>query len=78
MKSDIISKILKETPLEIRLNVDNEFAFINLITELGFREDKMWEDCEDPMLRKLIMLANELTKRQIKTIERWEKDGKPI
>jgi len=78
MKNSLISKLLKETSLQIRLEVDNEFAFINLITELGFREDKMWEECEDPMLCKLMNLAHELAKRQIKTIKRWEKDGKPI
>jgi len=78
MKSDIISKILKETPLEIRLKVTNEYAFINLITELGFREDKMWADEEGPISEKLFDLAHKLTQEQIETFNRWEQDGKPI
>jgi len=78
MKSDIISKILKETPLEIRLKVTNEYAFINLITELGFREDKMWADEEGSISDKLFDLAHKLTQEQIETFNRWEKDGKPI
>jgi hypothetical protein len=77
MRSPLIKKILKETPLETRLKVSNEMAFIMLITELGFRENKMWNE-NDPkemeLLGKLCKFAEEHTKNQMKTIEEWKKD----
>lgn len=38
----IVEQLLKRIPLHTRLKVSNEFAFMNLITELGYREDKYW------------------------------------
>jgi hypothetical protein len=77
MKSPLIEKILKETPLETRLKVSNEMAFIMLITDLGFRENKMWDE-NDPkemeLLGKICKFAIEHTKNQIETIEEWKKD----
>ena len=77
IKSSRIADILKETPLEIRLSVNNEMAFIELITKLGYRESKPWSDDENDILQKIWELALELTKNQVIEIEQWEKDGKP-
>jgi hypothetical protein len=77
MRSDLITKILKETPLEIRLKVSNEMAFIHLITELGYRENKAWDETDDKdneILNKLMKLAKEHTEHQMKTIEKWKDD----
>jgi len=78
MNLDNFTKILKETPLNIRLNVINEFAFIDLITELGYREEKAWTDEENETLSRLMNLAKKLTLRTLQEIQQWEQDGKPI
>ncbi len=70
-------EILKQTPLQIRLKVSNQMAFISLLTELGFREDKMWTDDENELLSKLCEAANQHTEHQLETIKEWEKDGRP-
>ena len=75
--SDLIKELSKQTPLDIRLNVLNEMMFINLITEMGFREDKMWSEEENDQLSKLCDLARKLTETQLEEIEKWEKDGRP-
>ena len=60
-RSKVIDKLIKETPLEVRLKVDNEMAFITLLSELGLRDDKMWTKDEDEMLSKLIDFAKKHT-----------------
>lgn len=77
MRSKILEQILKEIPLEIRLQTSNEMAFIELLSELGFRENKMWSDDEDEMLQKLINFAKKHTEHQLERIKDWEKDGRP-
>ena len=77
MRSKVIERILKKTPLRTRLKVSTEVAFINLITELGYRENKMWTDDEDETLNKLCDLAKDLVNDHIKKFEQWQKDGKP-
>lgn len=77
MKRDIINEIRKKCPLRNRLRVLNEIAFISLLTELGFREDKMWSDDEDEMLQKLCDFAEKHTLDQLNEIKEWEVDGKP-
>ena len=72
-----IAKILKETPLKTRLEVSNQMAFISLLTELGFREDKYWTDDEDELLKKLCQSAKKHTKHQLQQIEKWKQDGEP-
>ena len=67
----------KDIPLETRLKVNNEAAFINLIVELGYRESKMWTPDEDELFGKLLGLANKLTQWQLEAIEEWKKDGEP-
>ena len=52
-----LTDILADIPLRTRLIVSNQIAFINLITELGYREDKPWGDDENEMLQKLCELA---------------------
>ena len=64
-----IAKILKDIPLKTRLKVLNEMAFIDLISELGYREDKMWTDEEDELLSKLCKLAMKHTENILEEIE---------
>ena len=76
----MINKILKETPLETRLKVSNEMAFIMLITKLGYRESKMWDENDEKdneILKILLSFATEHTKNQMRDIKEWEEDGKP-
>ena len=63
-----IKELMKDIPLETKLKVSNEMAFINLIVELGYREDKTWTDEEDELLSKLMSLAGEHTESQLKII----------
>ena len=76
MESDIVNKVIKETPLKTRLRVSTEMAFINLLNKLGFREDKMWTDDEDEMLEIICSLAEDLADDHIKEFEEWQKDNK--
>lgn len=69
MRSAIVDRIMRRTPLETKLKVSNEMAFITLITELGYREDKMWTPEEDELMAKLCKLANEHTQNQLRSIE---------
>ena len=75
--SKAFNKLVKEIPLKTRLKVTNEMAFINLIVELGYREDKMWTDDENEILSKLYLLAEEHTDSILKDLEEWDKDGNP-
>lgn len=77
MRSKVIEGILKKTPLKTRLKVSTEMAFINLISELGYRENKMWTDDENETLNKLCALAMDLVNDHIEDFEQWQKDGKP-
>ena len=75
--SKAFEKLVKEVPLKTRIKVANEMAFINLIVELGYREDKMWTDDENELLGKICVLAQKNTDSILKDIEEWKKDGKP-
>jgi hypothetical protein len=69
MKSNIVQQIIDETPLETKLYVSNQMFAIHLIHELGFREDKTWnEESEEDnkLLAKLTRLVKEHTKDQLK------------
>lgn len=57
-----LRKIREEIPLETRIKVATEMAFINLITELGYREDKAWTDDEKEISNKIRSLAVDFTK----------------
>lgn len=78
MNLDNFTKLLKETPLDIRLDVINDMCFIDLITELGYREEKAWTEEENEVLHKICKAARKHTLRILQTIQEWEKDGKPI
>lgn len=67
-KSKILEKIMKKTKLSIKLKVLNEMAFIDLLTELGYRENKTWTPDEDEKLNKLCELAKKHTKHQLEEI----------
>jgi len=52
-------------------------AFIHLITELGYREDRGWDEENEEdnrILLKLTKLADEHTGHQMKSIEKWKAD----
>ena len=57
-KAEIRQKISDSISLNTKIKVLNEFAFIDLLTELGYRKDKMWSEDEQPILDKLIGCAN--------------------
>jgi hypothetical protein len=77
VRSPILEKIRKETPLETRLSVLNKMMFIDLLSTLGFRKDKYWTPEEDPLLSKLCEHAQKLTNMQLEDIKEWEEDGRP-
>ena len=77
MEENIISKLAAKASLTTRLNVANQIKFIDLLTELGYREDKMWSKEEDELLNKLCNSANKYTLEILNTIKEWEDDGKP-
>ncbi len=70
VKSEVVDRIRRRTSLETKLQVDNEMAFISLLSDLGYREDKMWTPEEDETLTKLLNYAKEHTKYQLKMIEK--------
>lgn len=75
--NNMLGELYKEIPLETRLKVLNQMAFISLLTELGYREEKMWTSDEDERFDKLMDLANKHTEDIMEEISEWEKDGKP-
>lgn len=77
MKSPIIEEILKKISLETRLRVSTEMAMIDLLTEMGYRENRAWTEEEDEKLHILVQAAERLTKWHLKEIKQWEEDGKP-
>lgn len=77
MKSEIISRILKKVPLEIRLRVNIQMGMIDMLTEAGYREDKMWGADEDVQFGKIYECAEKLAKRLLEAIQEWEEDGRP-
>jgi hypothetical protein len=79
MKSEgnLTSEYLEKypTPLDVRLNVINQIAFINLITELGYREDKYWTPEEDEILDKLCKLSYKHTTDILREIEEFNRSN---
>ena len=67
-----LNKLFKEIPLETRIKVLCEASFIDLITELGYREDKMWSDDEQEQLEKLMLGAKKMTNDIFETIQEWK------
>lgn len=77
--SELIESISKSIDLKSRLQVRTEMAFIELITLLGYREDKMWTDSKEDneMLQKIHDLSVQITKDHLESIKKWEEDGRP-
>jgi hypothetical protein len=78
MKSDIFERIRKRTKLSNKLKVLNEMAFIDLLTILGYREEKMWTPDEDEKLQKLMDYAKKHTARQMEEIKEHLLENKKI
>jgi hypothetical protein len=76
MKSETVERLLKEIPLKTRLSVSNATAFINLLSELGYRKG-YWGPDEDEKFKRLCELADEHTQYQLNEIKEWEENGKP-
>ena len=69
MKSNTLNNLLKRIPLKTKIKVLNEMAFITLLSELGFRENKMWTPDEDELLAKLMEYSEKHTEHLMKEIE---------
>ena len=78
MNLDNFTKTLKQVPLDIRLDVINDMYFMDLIHDLGYREEKGWTDEENEVLYKINKAVREHTLRILQIIQEWEQDGKPI
>lgn len=72
-----IKEIMKSIPLKTRILVTVEMSLIDLLSEMGFRESKSWDDDESELRSKLRKHANEIAQRVLKDINEWEKDGEP-
>jgi hypothetical protein len=68
----MIKEYVKNNPisLETRIKVSNQIAFINLIHELGYREEGYWKPEEDELLSKLINLADNHAKDILEEIKK--------
>lgn len=69
-------EVLKSTPLKTKIKVINKVAFITLLTKLGLRENKVWEDAENEMLDKLTKFSDRHTKRILKEIKKHKEHKK--
>lgn len=67
----------KSIPLDIRIKVSVEMHNISMLTELGFRENKMWTPEEDELLEKLMKSSHKLSDIIMNDIKEWEDDGSP-
>ena len=77
MESTFLKKALKVIPLKTRLEIAIQFAFVDLLTELGYRKNKAWTSNEDDNWDKLSKLSKDFTTDLLKEIKEWEQDGKP-
>lgn len=80
MVNSIIEQVLKETSLETRINVSIEMSFIALLVELGYLEDRKWDE-DNPedtrILSTIIKSAKKEAKYLVNEVAKWEKDGRP-
>lgn len=72
-----INEIMGKISLKTRFSVSIEMEFITLLTDLGYREEKMWTDDEDDKLQTICDSSKKLAEHLIKEMEKWENDGKP-
>jgi len=79
MRSDLLEKILKETPLEIRFKVHLEAMIITSLVDMGFRESRMWNDSDEDneLMPKRHEKAQQTTTCLLEDVKQWEKDGRP-
>jgi hypothetical protein len=70
-----ISEIYRKMPLRTRLKVTAELAFIDLITELGYRENKPWGEDEEVAREKISSLAESLADNQILEFKEWKESS---
>jgi len=73
-KENIISQYYENIPLKTRIQVANEISFINIIHELGYREDKVWTKDDEDILNKILELAAKHTENILKEIRDNEID----
>jgi hypothetical protein len=64
----VLDKIADDIPIQTDIKISNQMAFINLIVELGYREDIGWTDEENELLRKLMSLADKHTDSILKKL----------
>lgn len=59
---DIINQLYNEMPLKTALYVPIQLSMITLLSEIGFREEKLWTNEEESTLKTLSELANNIAK----------------
>ena len=78
IEDNAIKNLSKDIPLEIRFKVLLELFYINLITDLGFREEKMWNENDEEdmkLLNKILETAKKDSESFVEEVERWQKDN---
>jgi len=73
----MIDELLRSFPIKGRLDILNEMSIINMLVELGYREDRPWAIDEKEELENIIRYAKKMTKHQIEEFDQWEKDHRP-
>lgn len=75
---DKISRILKETPLAVRLEVSNQMMFLQLLKDFGcpISQDEPASENQEK-LNQLFKLSKEHMEYQLQQIKKWEEDGRP-
>lgn len=76
MKPELLKCISEETSLENNIKIVCEMAFITLLSDLGYREDKGWTDDEDELLSSLIDSAHNLASSIMQEIRDYEMSKK--
>lgn len=69
MRSEILTKLMSEIPLSTTLKVYNQTAFIDFLSEMGVRENKMWTEEEHKLLERLSSFSDNHTKLIIKVLQ---------
>ena len=62
LKNELIERLMNEVTVDIRIEILCQFAFINLITDMGYRENKYWTAEEDAKFKILMESAEKLSK----------------
>ena len=75
--NDRIRERAKRIPLRTRIKVDTMAAFINLLSELGYKR-LAWSGQDEEKLFKMSALAEKYTTEVLETIKKWEEDGSPV